>query len=171
MKLAATAGNENKLIPTKARHGAGRYGIQRVLNVRAKIGNAGGLVILIASVVTLSGCGSSHKSSLTTTPTSTASHPVSAAERGACQQFEQAASTIPENNYGDVTLTDFTQYSHAVQGLVQTAYGPGSGQVMTAMRDVDSLPVVNALSDQQLARIDHDAASLGTFCGRVLAGG
>ena len=129
-----------------------------------------------AVIAAFAGCGGdqSHASTTSTrqataTTTPQASHHYSAAAKAACQQFEQAASSIPQNNYSAVTLSDFTQYSQAVQRLTQTLYGPGSSQVLTAQKDVLSLPAVGAVSDQQLAMVDHDAASLGTLCGQVLS--
>ena len=122
----------------------------------------------VVVVLTVAACGGTTvKKSSTTTTTSVHSYP--AAAKKACQQFNQIASTVPANNYAAVTLHDLTPYAQAVQMLTQTAYGPGSAIVLQANKDVDGLPAVGSLSDQQLAQIDRDAASLGTFCGQVLS--
>jgi len=131
---------------------------------------------LVGSVITavaLAGCGGTTVKSSSTTKssgtTATTAHRYPAAAKKACQQFDQVATTVPQNNYATVTLPDLTPYAQAIQKLTQTAYGPGSAIVLQANKDVLGLTATGALSDQQLAQIDRDAAAVGTFCGHVLS--
>ena len=133
------------------------------------------VVVALCAGLVLAGCGSTTTSShQTSTPTTSATTTQAtqtrptAAVKAACEQFGAAAGSVPGNNLtGSVTLQDFRQYGQLVDRLMQTVYGPGSALVTKANEDLNSLPAIGPVSDQQLALVDRDAAALGTFCGQV----
>ena len=129
------------------------------------------IIVTAAIIGALAGCGGGGGQTHTTT--SQTSQHYSAAEKRACQQLDAAASTLPQMAQ-TMTTQGLGPYSRAVSSLAATVYGPGGDLVMPALKHVTALGaqlITGAPTDQAVAQVDRDAASLGTFCGQVLSSG